>query len=100
MGAKRGSLPAQEGSRVKPSWERSDKGWVGGARGHGQAVAVLHPAFRGLTQKAMLPLLACERRGAAWPHVGHGRAQRVKGGWVGCAVTAKPWPFCILLLGD
>ena len=65
---------------------------MGGARGHGQAVAVLHPASRGLTQKAMLPLLACERSGAAWPHVGHGRAQRVKGGWVGRAVTAKPWP--------
>ena len=25
--------------------------------------------IRGRTQEAMLPLLACERRGAAWPHV-------------------------------
>ena len=48
--------------------------------------------LRGRTQEAMLPLLACERRGAAWPHVGHGRAQRAKGGWVGRADTAKPWP--------
>ena len=35
----------EEGSMVKPSWERSDKGWVGGARGHGFAVAVGHPSL-------------------------------------------------------
>ena len=51
------------------AYDRPTKWPLRGTRGHGIAVAVGSASFRGRTQKAMLPLLACERRGGAWPHV-------------------------------
>ena len=55
---------------------------------------------RGLTQEAILPLLACERSGAGWPHVARvggwaplrGRTQEAILPLLACERSGAGWP--------